>query len=196
VGRPAPPSDIAAEKPPTPLPPTDLVVAEKPDPSAHQCDILAASPTDPARLAPGVEDDAIDVGAALRACRDALRDDPKQARFWFQLGRVLNVAGSADQAKEALYWLNKAHEAGFTEATVRIASAYLSDQAGDAGDRTKGLDLLFTAAGENSLAAFMALGDAYRDGAGVAKDPREAPAWSTTIRKVRYTTMPKPAAGS
>lgn len=65
-----------------------------------ECDLLAAHPNDPERLAEGVADDQIVPRLALRACEAALRRQPNEARFVFQMGRALLAADRRQQAAQ------------------------------------------------------------------------------------------------
>ncbi|SEG79175.1 sel1 repeat family protein [Bosea lathyri] len=63
-----------------------------------ECDILAAHPSDPKRMAEGVSDDRIVPRLAVRACEQAIKEDSKDPRFSFQLGRALLAAGKKTEA--------------------------------------------------------------------------------------------------
>src|SRR5688572_14032548 len=78
---------------PQSLPPEDSVFAQ-----VDECDVLAAHPDDPERLADGLEDDAIVPRLARMACDRAVRRSPGEARFVFQLGRALLAAGQEADA--------------------------------------------------------------------------------------------------
>ncbi len=70
--------------------PVLLVAALAQPPSALlPCDRLAGHPSDPDKAGPGLEREAIDISAAIAACEAGLRTDPGNARFEYQLGRVL-----------------------------------------------------------------------------------------------------------
>lgn len=58
-----------------------------------ECDLLAAHPSDPERVAEGVADDAIIPRLAVMACEAAIRRSPGTQRFPFQLGRAHLAAG-------------------------------------------------------------------------------------------------------
>ncbi len=74
-----------------------------------ECDILAAHPSDPQRMAEGVADDRIVPRLAIKACEQAIKDEPKDPRFTFQLGRALLAAGKKAEAAAAF---QKSAEAG------------------------------------------------------------------------------------
>lgn len=64
----------------------------------QDCDILAAHPDDPQRMADGIGDDQIVPRLAILACEDAIDLDPEEPRFAFQLGRALLAVGQQDDA--------------------------------------------------------------------------------------------------
>ncbi len=53
------------------------------------CDRNAANPPDPDRITVGIEKKDIDLPKAIAACKAAVAAHPKEARFSYQLGRVL-----------------------------------------------------------------------------------------------------------
>lgn len=67
-----------------------------------ECDLLAAHPSDPTRMADGVADQDLIPKLAMIACRDAVSREPNEPRFKFQLARGLVSVGRADHATEAL----------------------------------------------------------------------------------------------
>ena len=79
-------------------------VARSPDEGAapiHACDLLAAYPRDPDKVAPGVEKVQIESGAIAR-CQEAVRDFPDEIRFKAQLGRSLVDAKRYSEAAPIL----------------------------------------------------------------------------------------------
>lgn len=64
----------------------------------EECDLLAAHPADPQRVADGVADDAVVPRLAILACEAALRGQLGEPRFLFQLGRAQLAAGNDDEA--------------------------------------------------------------------------------------------------
>lgn len=65
------------------------------------CDIAAANPMDPGRLAPGHAFGDLDGAAAEEACRASLADHPDDPRLTYQLGRALDRLARFDEAKAA-----------------------------------------------------------------------------------------------
>ena len=71
-------------------------------------DKLAAHPQDATKPAavPGIPDDKLQspeaIEAAVRACVDAIKADPNEPRYQFELGRVLFLGGMMEEAREHL----------------------------------------------------------------------------------------------
>ncbi|MEQ9112230.1 MAG: hypothetical protein RIF37_16385 [Rhodospirillaceae bacterium] len=62
------------------------------------CDRLAANPPDPDRVTEGVLRAEVDLPAAIMACRYAVATYPEEARFSYQLARVLFYDGQTELA--------------------------------------------------------------------------------------------------
>lgn len=86
-----------------------------------ECDMLAAHPEDPQRMADGVTDDDIVPRLAIMACEDAVTSDPDEPRYAFQLGRGLLALGRKDKAKEQF---ERASKAGYAAAEAYIGDIY------------------------------------------------------------------------
>ena len=65
-----------------------------------ECDVLAAHPADPERLADGVADGALVPRLAVKACEAAVKQNPNELRFAYQLGRAYLAANRKDNAAE------------------------------------------------------------------------------------------------
>jgi hypothetical protein len=65
-----------------------------------ECDLLAAHPADPERLADGVADGALVPRLAVKACEAAAKQNPNELRFAYQLGRAYLAANRKDNAAE------------------------------------------------------------------------------------------------
>jgi hypothetical protein len=66
------------------------------------CDRLAAHPSDPDKLTPGVsQSQLLAAGAdlAINACKDAVSNDPNNPRLNYQLARSLGYSGRGDEAQ-------------------------------------------------------------------------------------------------
>lgn len=86
-----------------------------------ECDVLAAHPSDMERVAEGVADERIVPRLAIRACEQAIADDPKDARFVFQLGRAKLAGG---QKRESAILFEKAANAGHAAAWAYLGDAH------------------------------------------------------------------------
>ncbi|MCW5572725.1 MAG: hypothetical protein KIT37_06805 [Steroidobacteraceae bacterium] len=62
------------------------------------CDLLAAHPDDPNKVAPGLKQSQIDLPAAIGACQAAVARDPQNPRLNYQLGRVYGYSGQGEKA--------------------------------------------------------------------------------------------------
>ncbi|WP_424991433.1 hypothetical protein [Fluviibacterium sp. S390] len=84
------------------------------------CDVLAAHPEDPMRVAPGVPDAELVPRLAIQACETALAGSRDIARHAFQLGRgYLGL----DNREAALAFFGQAAEAGSSIALVYLGDA-------------------------------------------------------------------------
>ncbi|MCC2098411.1 MAG: sel1 repeat family protein [Hyphomicrobiales bacterium] len=83
------------------------------------CDLLAAHPDDPLRVAPGVSDGEMVPRLALKACKAALESSVDVARHAFQLGRAFL---EIDDRGNAIKLFRRAADAGSA-----IALMYLGD---------------------------------------------------------------------
>jgi hypothetical protein len=91
--------------------------------SANRCDLLAGHPDDPEHLGPGVADDQLDAGAALVACQDAVKREPRTGRLQFQLARAL--LGN-DRPSEAITVLKQAADLQHGGVHYFLSEAYLN----------------------------------------------------------------------
>lgn len=64
----------------------------------HDADHVSAIPDDLYAVVDPVENSKLDTQAAAKACRDAIAEFPKEARFYAQLGRALEVDGKPASA--------------------------------------------------------------------------------------------------
>lgn len=71
------------------IPPHDTGVASMSAENTQDCDNHAAHPDDVMRFAPGKAEGEVVGVLALRACSEAVKRFPREARFRFQLGRAL-----------------------------------------------------------------------------------------------------------
>ena len=68
-------------------------------PVINACDRLAANPSDPRKIGPGVPAEAIDVKWAIPACLEAAQQFPDEPRFAYQLGRAFMRFKQCERAK-------------------------------------------------------------------------------------------------
>lgn len=95
-----------------------------------ECDLLAADPDDPKKVAPGVPLEGLTAEHLLEACVAALEHDPENPRLQFQLGRVLMASGAEADGMVAL---RRAAEADYPAANAAIGmTLFLDDSKGAA----------------------------------------------------------------
>ena len=87
----------------------------------EECDVLAAHPEDPQRMAEGVDDDKIVPRLAVLACESAMKKQPEDPRFPFQLGRSVLARGDKDKA---LKLFQDAAKKGYAAAYGYMGDAY------------------------------------------------------------------------
>lgn len=100
------------------------------------CDVLAAHPDDPARVAPGVADEDIVPRLAVTACENVLTRSDDIARHAFQLGRAQLALNNRDAAV-ALF--TQAADEGSAIAVMFLGDSYQFGWAG-AVDAVKALE--------------------------------------------------------
>ncbi len=140
----------------------------------HDCDRLAASPTDRDRKADGVPYDKIDVAKAVAACRAALRDHPNTTRFQFQLARALDR--SKESEKETFDLYRKAAEAGHPGAMNNLGSMFQNGR-GVAQNDAEAIRWYRRSAELGQREAMSNLALMYANGRGVAANDAEAAHW-------------------
>lgn len=141
------------------------------------CDRLAASPTDADRPAPvkGVAIIAIDVRAAVPACREAMTANPEVARYKYQLARAL-APGNDQMVAESTKLLTEAAEAGYPDAMYFLGVMKRSGL-GVPRDVRAAFDLFLKAAKAGHPRAMQSLGKAYTIGEGTTADAIAAAVW-------------------
>ena len=151
------------------------VVAQGQD-RVDDCDLLAASRLDPTRPkgAPGLDPPRILPWKAEPACRAALKREPDNARFLFELGRVLYASGASDA--EAVTLFRRASDAGHPLAPVSLGLLYELGR-GVPKDEVKAYAIYREAAGAGKPFAMTNLARLLNLGRGVEKNPAEALKW-------------------
>ena len=141
------------------------------DPSAiHACDELAAHPFDPDAITKGVDYEKLDVEKVIEACKDAIGQFPKEARFYSQLTRGLHKARQLDKAFETTM---KGAELGSAHSMAYLGVMY---KLGDPVPKDLEQSLSwFEKAAENGNPGGMVFAAAmYRDGTGTPQDYKRA----------------------
>ena len=107
---------------------TAIPIPKAPNPATssspvHQCDRLAAHPSDVDRIGTEVPFQALkgQAPAAVSACKDAVSLYPGESRFEFQLARALDAQ---QNHHEAAQWYRKAAERGYTAAMYSLGVSY------------------------------------------------------------------------
>jgi TPR repeat protein/uncharacterized protein (UPF0335 family) len=156
--------------------------------SVSDCDRLAASDQDRARPpeVPGVLWDKIDADAAITACTKAVEDNPRIARYLYNLGRAYQKLGARPglDAAERTSALRSARLA-YDDATKRGYVSALNDLAvlyenGDGVEANSGqaIELLKRAAQQGDPLAMYNLALHYKDGTDdVKRDVAQAAEW-------------------
>lgn len=92
-----------------------------------RCDLLAANPPDPDRVAPGVERQDVDLPAAIAACEQAVEDDPTAVRQRYQLARVLSYAGQSERSLEEM---RRSADLGYRQAQFLFGLSIINGRPG------------------------------------------------------------------
>ena len=145
--------------------------AAKPAP-VHECDRLAASPYRRPKLTDGVAFSLIRP-EAVSICDRAVREFPKEIRFWQQLGRSLHNAGNFIDARE---WYEKAAAAGDATGMASLGVLYVEGE-GVKQDYSKAREWYERAAATGNGSGMAGLGLLYSEGKGVKQDYVRALEW-------------------
>jgi TPR repeat protein len=118
------------------------------------CDLLAAHPDDPNRVAPGREraEIAKDYAGAIVACEAAVARDPENPRLRYQLARVLGYSG---QGKLAMPHREQAIAGRYPQALFVNGFLYLTGQNENPKDPCKAGELMRESAIEGRLAGLL-----------------------------------------
>jgi len=137
------------------------------------CDLLAAHPADPQRIAPSIRDGLVNLHDAAITCGFALARDPLNPRLQFQLGRVLDIARQYDWAR-AFYQL--AADQNYSAALTNLGYMYYSGRGTDV-DYTEARRYYLQAARLGNLRARTNVGTLHIKGQGVPQQPEEGILW-------------------
>jgi TPR repeat protein/uncharacterized protein (UPF0335 family) len=156
--------------------------------SVSECDRLAASDQDRARPpeVPGVLWDKIDADAAIPACTKAVEDNPRIARYLYNLGRAYQKLGTRpglDEAartralRSARLSYDDATKRGYVSALNDLAVLYENGDGVDANG-SQAIELLKRAAQQGDPLAMYNLALHYKDGTNdVKRDVGQAAEW-------------------
>jgi hypothetical protein len=154
------------------LPPdTQPVLSGKPPVQA--CDRIAASATDPERVAEGVTIGALDGQGGIRACRAALAKYPNTPRFEFQLARSLQKIGNYAEAAN-LY--KSLVERGYFASLVNYGWL-LNNGQGVERNEMAAVRLYLLAAQQGDAFGMFNVAMAYDSGQGLPFNPVQAADW-------------------
>ena len=155
------------------------------DKSVSECDALAASPLDMDRARPpgtGVVTENLDAEAAIKACNKAVADNPRVARYLYNLGRAYQKlamrAGLAEDERRRA--LDSARLAYDDAANRRGYISALNDLAvlDELDNRVPvAIELFRRGAQQGHPLAMYNLAVHYRDGIGVPRDDVQAAEW-------------------
>lgn len=118
----------------------------------NECDRLVSHPLDPDRVTDGVSTADVDHPKGIAACLSALKDDPENPRFNYQLGRVYFYDGKPNNA---MPHLEAAAAAGYRQAQFVLGYIHDTGSQGVTVDRCKTESLWAAAAKAGRLAAMV-----------------------------------------
>ena len=109
------------------------------DPPEQSCDALAGHPGDPGLKGDGVTDAALVAAEAIKQCTLAVREEPKNGRFHFQLGRAYWIGKQYERAVASLL---SAEELKYAPAYHYLGLAYEQGRIkGEPADKVLAADL-------------------------------------------------------
>ncbi|MEM9972098.1 MAG: caspase family protein, partial [Pseudomonadota bacterium] len=146
------------------------------------CDILATGVGDVLAVVEPVPHDLVNTRAAMRACVEAVRNDPENARLLGHLGRVLGIE---ERFEEALFYAREAAERGNPTAHMGIATAYRLGK-GVEPDFEVAAGHVREAALLGSPPARLLMGVYFREGWGVEQSHTEARRWMKLAKDSGY----------
>lgn len=120
-----------------------LALALLSQPVVTDCDRLAAHPSDPDKVAPGVPEGKVDLPAAIEACQAAVKAEPANGRLNYQLARTLGYAG---RGKEAAPYREAAVKADYPQALFVVGYIHLLGLNDAPRDACKAGELIYRSA--------------------------------------------------
>lgn len=148
----------------------EIEKAAETGPPVHDCDRLAAAPSDATAVATGIKFTDFDAVAAQKACSQAVSLYPNVPRFEFQLGRALS---KLNRHTEALRHYKKAAAHGHVVASKNIAFTYYKG-APALHDYAKALQWYLKTADLGDPSAMRIAGFMYERGLGTQQDFKQA----------------------
>jgi TPR repeat protein/thioredoxin-like negative regulator of GroEL len=144
-------------------------------PAAPQqaCDRSAAHPMDPDRVGEGISFDDINPKRAIAACRKAVSQYPREARFHYQLARAYD---KAKKQKTALRGYRTAMRMGYPQGYYVLGKAYENGW-GVSKNEARALAFYKAAYDAGLVAASVHIGNAFKLGLGGPVDMKMAAAW-------------------
>jgi hypothetical protein len=126
------------------------------------CDRRAGHPDDPNHVGPGVASAAMDVAAAVEACRRDLAADPANPRLQYQLARALTYGG---RVTDALPLLEDGARRGYPQTLFVLGYLYLTGAYDVKKDACRAGELIRASAIAGRLAGQVGFPHFQRDGA-------------------------------
>jgi TPR repeat protein len=166
------------------------------DPSRYsqevtECDRLAGHPDDPHKVVPGLGTRAMDLPAAIQACRTDLTQDAQNPRLQYQLARALTYNG---RVTEALPIIEQSAAAGYPQAIFVTGYLYLEGAYSAPKDACRAAELIRESAlygrlaGQLGYPAYVLAG--RFEGCAVSQAREELIEFVETARKTRLDYYP------
>jgi len=113
-----------------------------------------------------------DINKTIKACRQAIKDNPNEAQYWYELANAYDSKGNLEKAFSAYL---KAASKGHTDAQYSLG--YIYNYKKPYIDNKKAVHWYLKAAENNHDWAQIKLGSMYQEGKGVKKDISKALFW-------------------
>lgn len=117
-----------------------------------ECDQLGAHPSDPEKLAAGLEREAMDLPAVISACIAAVKADPTNPRLNYQLARAYGYSGKHAEGK---VYRQVALKAGYPQSLFVVGYIRISGWDGRTPDPCYGGELVRLSAKSGRLAGLI-----------------------------------------
>jgi TPR repeat protein len=137
------------------------------------CDLFAADPYDPERVATGIPWGLVNTRQAIRACAAEVAENPDNARLNYQMGRALDIA---ERFEEALSFYQRAIDGGYAKAAFNVGFMYRTAR-GLARNFEKAAEYYYLAALQGVPVAREALAKLFEEGWGVPQSYQQSFYW-------------------